>query len=192
MHIAEHRSRTIFSQILIFLSLALSWAWATLFHPSLQAEHNPQSKWASRKLNMVLFYYSSPLLHFKVNEKLNSMVDWIDLKCSLIITIFLFSPVNEDGIRNICGELHSDISMTITSQESGEKRCCHRILSQTPSSIRQLAAVSALSLGCLLDGVVLAYSSPALPSLHQVRIWSQCLDVGVVEWMIMLSISQNS
>lgn len=57
--------------------------------------------------------------------------------------------------------------MTITSEDKEEKQCCHRILSQTPSSIRQLAAVSALSLGCLLDGVVLAYSSPALPSLHK-------------------------
>ena len=95
----------------------------------------------------------------------------------------------ENGIENICGELHSAISMTIT-QEREEKRCCHRILSQTPSTIRQLGAVSALSLGCLLDGVVLAYSSPALPSLHQVRkfknlcqklrIKASVLDVGVV------------
>lgn len=30
---------------------------------------------------------------------------------------------------------------------------------------RQLAAVSGMSVGCLLDGIVIAYSSPAIPSL---------------------------
>jgi len=44
---------------------------------------------------------------------------------------------------------------------------CYRLLSPALSpTIRQLSAVSALSLGCLLDGIVLAYSSPALPSLE--------------------------
>merc|ERR1719270_10941 len=35
------------------------------------------------------------------------------------------------------------------------------------STARQLLAVSALSLGCFLDGIVLAYSSPALPSIDK-------------------------
>ena len=35
-------------------------------------------------------------------------------------------------------------------------------------TFRQLLAVSALSLGCFLDGIVLAYSSPALPSIEKV------------------------
>ena len=38
------------------------------------------------------------------------------------------------------------------------------------STARQLLAVSALSLGCFLDGIVLAYSSPALPSIDKVLI----------------------
>lgn len=92
----------------------------------------------------------------------------LTLNFHLLITKLYFSPVKENGIKNICGELDTVISMT-PSQDREEKRCCHRILSQTPAPIRQLGAVSALSLGCLLDGVVLAYSSPALPSLDQVR-----------------------
>ena len=74
-----------------------------------------------------------------------------------------FSPVdiNENSLQSIC----SGRSCPGTSSEArvrGGAGC-------SAASTRQLAAVSALSLGCLLDGIVLAYSSPALPSLDKVR-----------------------
>ena len=38
-------------------------------------------------------------------------------------------------------------------------------LSSQPGLLKQVFAVAGMAVGCILDGTVLAYSSPALPSL---------------------------
>jgi len=74
------------------------------------------------------------------------------------------SPVdyNENSVKNVCDAECDGISVT---KDHG---LCPRIPSSAVSpTLRQLVAVSALSLGCVLDGIVLAYSSPAIPSLEK-------------------------
>ena len=75
-----------------------------------------------------------------------------------------FSPVdiNENSLRSVCsGRSCPGTSSGCVTRVRGGAGC-------SAACTRQLAAVSALSLGCLLDGIVLAYSSPALPSLDKV------------------------
>ena len=78
---------------------------------------------------------------------------------------------NENSMKNVSTESEDIIS--VTKEKRGFRfrcTCTDRMLSRTRGSTwRQLTAVSALSIGCVLDGVVLAYSSPALPSMEEVN-----------------------
>lgn len=54
----------------------------------------------------------------------------------------------------------------VADSEVGSVGCLDRPSSGAAgTNVRQLAAVSGMSVGCLLDGIVIAYSSPAIPSL---------------------------
>ena len=54
----------------------------------------------------------------------------------------------------------------MADSEVGSVGCLDRPSSGAAgTNVKQLAAVSGMSVGCLLDGIVIAYSSPAIPSL---------------------------
>ena len=53
----------------------------------------------------------------------------------------------------------------MADSEVGSVGCFDRPHSGAAGNVKQLLAVSGMSVGCLLDGIVIAYSSPAIPSL---------------------------
>jgi len=77
----------------------------------------------------------------------------------------LAKPTLEDtAARKVSSSLHGKANVRrrkVSKQES------HSALSSHPGFVKQALAVAGMSLGCLLDGTVIAYSSPALPSLFK-------------------------
>ena len=79
MHIAEHRSRTIFSQILIFLSLALSLGHIIPSISSSRAQSTIQVGFKKIKHGFVLLLKSTAPLQSKWKVKLNGRLNWLEM-----------------------------------------------------------------------------------------------------------------
>ena len=77
MHIAEHRSRTIFSQILIFLSLALSLGHIIPSISSSRTQSTIQVFSTKIKHGFVFLYKPRAPLQSKWKVKLNGWLNWL-------------------------------------------------------------------------------------------------------------------
>ena len=73
----------------------------------------------------------------------------------------------------------------MADSEVGSVGCFDRPHSGAAGNVKQLLAVSGMSVGCVLDGIVIAYSSPAIPSLlAKVGLWADNKDWGGGEFSV--------